>query len=156
MKKTFQVTATILLATILAVVALVAIPLHIYDGFESSRLSWVRWSRYRFAPGAVVSEDQVVRSGKSALAITVHSGDRFELGLDGNASTERAELMEALGSFRTRAARTSTPSAFTFPMTFHKHRNASFWRSGANCARLAGASPIDPYLRFVMKTVAYR
>jgi hypothetical protein len=99
MKKTFQVTATILLATILAVVALVAIPLHIYDGFESSRLSWVRWSRYRFAPGAVVSEDQVVRSGKSALAITVHSGDRFELGLDGNASTERAELMEALWLF---------------------------------------------------------
>jgi hypothetical protein len=33
--------------------------------------------------------------GERSLAITVHPGDRFEFGVDGSASTERAELMEA-------------------------------------------------------------
>jgi hypothetical protein len=98
------------------VVAWVAIPLHVYDGFESSRLSWLLWSRYRFAPGAVTSEDEVVRSGKRAVAITVHSGDRFEQGVDGSASTERAELMEAWWLF----SRTGRTYAYSFSLYLPK------------------------------------
>jgi len=95
MKKILQWTAGPLLLVFLLIVGVRAIPLHIYDGFESSHLSRWRWSRYRFVPGAVVIQDAVVRSGHRALAITVHPGDRFEQGVDGSANTERAELMEA-------------------------------------------------------------
>lgn len=52
--------------------------MHVYDGFESSYLSRLRWTDRRFEPGAVVFEGSVVRSGHRALAITVHSGDRPE------------------------------------------------------------------------------
>ena len=61
--------------------AAVLADIHVYDGFESPRLSWMRWSRYRIEPGAVVSQEAVVRSGRRALAITVHSGDRYEAGV---------------------------------------------------------------------------
>jgi hypothetical protein len=71
-----------------------AIPLHVYDGFESARLSRLRWSRSRFERGAVVSQEGVVRAGRR-VAITVHPVDRYEQGIEGSASTERAELMEA-------------------------------------------------------------
>jgi len=95
MKRFLKLIIFLLLVALLVVAALSAIPLHVYDGFESSELSRLRWSRYRFASGAIVSQERVVRSGHRALAITVHSGDRFEQGVEGNASTERAELMEA-------------------------------------------------------------
>jgi len=95
MPRQWKVAALLSLVAVVAVAGARAIPLHIYDGFESARLSRLRWSRYRFAPGAVASESAVVRSGRKALAITVHSGDCFEQGVDGSASTERAELMEA-------------------------------------------------------------
>jgi Polysaccharide lyase len=99
MRKFLRVTALLLLFLALMGVAEKAIPVHIYDGFESSKLSRFRWSRYRFAPGAIVAQDRYVRSGRKALAITVHSGDCFEQGVDGSASTARAELMEALWLF---------------------------------------------------------
>jgi hypothetical protein len=98
------------------IVAWIAIPLHVYDGFESTRLSWLRWSRYRFEPGAVASENEVVRSGKRALAITIHSGDRFEHGVEGNACTERAELMEAWWLF----SRTRRTYAYSFSLYLPK------------------------------------
>jgi hypothetical protein len=74
-------------------------PVHVYDAFESEGLSWVKWSRQRFVPGAVIGQENVVRAGRRALAITVRNGDRFEPGIDGSASTERDELMEALWLF---------------------------------------------------------
>lgn len=81
---------------ICAAIALRTIPIHVYDGFESPRLSWARWSRWRFVPGAVTSETSIVRSGRRALAISVHNGDRYEAAsAEGNA-TERDELMESL------------------------------------------------------------
>ena len=83
------------LFALLAVIALRTTPIHVYDGFESSRLSWSRWSRWRFVSGAVVPEDTVVRAGHRALAITVHSGDCYEAASDDGAATERAELMES-------------------------------------------------------------
>jgi Polysaccharide lyase len=70
------------------------IPLHIYDGFESPTLSW-RWITLRLAPGAAQPEQQIVRAGRQALALTVHSGDRHEDASDTGAATERAEIMES-------------------------------------------------------------
>lgn len=95
MNRPIHLVATLLLSLLLVIGLLVVAPVHVYDGFESLQLSWVRWSRYRFAPGAVISQNQFVRFGGRALAITVHSDNRFEQGIDGNNSTERAELMEA-------------------------------------------------------------
>jgi hypothetical protein len=84
-----------LIVVAVLITALKMIPIHTYDGFESTHLNWSRWSRYRFEPGAVVSQQSVVRSGRSALAITVHSGDRYEAASADGAATERAELMES-------------------------------------------------------------
>lgn len=120
-------------------VALRSIPLHIYDGFERTHLSRLRWSQWRFAPGAVVTEERVVRAGRRALAITVHSGDRFEQGIEGSASTERAELMEEWWLF-SRTGRTYVYSfslylPTDFPVTSQRLVLAQ-WRQlceGARC-----------------------
>jgi len=85
--------AAILLFGLAAFVAGRAIPLHIHDDFESSGLSW-RWTTLRLEPGAVQFERQIVRSGRQAIAITVHDGDRFEAASASGAATERDELME--------------------------------------------------------------
>jgi len=113
-KRLAQTILLLLLLTIAAVLLVRLLPQHVDDGFESEGLSRLRWSRYRFAPGAVVSEDRVVRAGRRALAITVHSGDRFEQGVDGSASTERAELMEAWWLF----ARTGRTYSYSFSLYF--------------------------------------
>jgi len=90
---------------LLFILALRTIPIHIYDGFESSHLSYFRWTARRFEPGAVVSEESVVRSGRRALAITVRSGDRPEAASESGAATERDELMESWWLF-SRSGRT--------------------------------------------------
>jgi len=95
MKRSLKVLAVVLLLGIVFVAARRTIPIHVYDGFEASSLSWFRWSRWRFVPGAAVPEQAVVRSGRRALAITVHSGDRYEAASDSGAATERDELMES-------------------------------------------------------------
>ena len=112
MKRSLLAVMILSLLLVAAIAALRAVPLHIYDGFESSRLSRLRWSRYRFEPGAAVIQDRFVRAGRRAVAITVHSGDRFEQGIDGNASTERAELMEAWWLF----SRTGTKYVYSFSL----------------------------------------
>ncbi len=66
----------------------------LYDGFESRRLSG-NWSTDRFARGAVSMQSEFVRAGRSAAKIVLHSGDKFEAGLNGSRDTERAELLEA-------------------------------------------------------------
>ncbi|HEX8818063.1 MAG TPA: heparin lyase I family protein [Terriglobales bacterium] len=91
----YKALAAALLLAPLAIILLRAVPIHVYDGFESPRLSWIRWSRHRFVPGAVAPEDFIVRSGHRALAITVHSGDRYEAASEEGAATERDELMES-------------------------------------------------------------
>lgn len=63
------------------------------DGFEEGRLSAV-WTDDRFAPGAVVLQGDVVRSGKGAVRITVQKGEVAETGRSG-VDSERAELREA-------------------------------------------------------------
>jgi hypothetical protein len=71
-----------------------AAPLDIYDGFESADLSKL-WSRDRFEIGAVEIQTNIVRAGRDAVRITVHSRDKFEAGSPGTSGSERAELLEA-------------------------------------------------------------
>jgi len=95
MKRLLQATAVVLVAGTILALALPRTPIHVYDGFESSQLSRLRWSRYRFVRGAVVPEASVVRSGRRALEITVRNGDRYEPASEEGAATERDELMES-------------------------------------------------------------
>jgi hypothetical protein len=95
MKYLFRALAITVLSALMFFLALRTIPMHVYDGFESHHLSGLRWSNRRFEPGAVVSQEGVVRSGRRALAITVHSGDRPEAATQAGAATERDELMES-------------------------------------------------------------
>lgn len=67
---------------------------HVYDGFESAELD-SRWSRNRMVPGSFRTQSQIVRAGRSAAEITVHSRDRREEASDDGDATERDELMEA-------------------------------------------------------------
>ena len=67
-------------------------PIDVYDGFESATLSAV-WSTERSLPGAITIQSQVVRSGRSAAAITLRPGD--QLPDEKGSVLERAELMEA-------------------------------------------------------------
>jgi hypothetical protein len=68
--------------------------IHVYDGFESDHLS-ANWSHWRLAEGAFRTQSQVVRAGRRAGEITVHSGDCREEASDDGAASERDELMEA-------------------------------------------------------------
>ena len=95
MKRLLQAIGLIVLLAVLVFVARIAIPIHVYDGFESPSLSWIRWSRARFVSGAILPEQQIVRSGHRALAITVRNGDRYEAASETGAATERDELMES-------------------------------------------------------------
>ena len=105
MKRFLLVFAGMLLLGFVFLLALRRIPIHVYDGFESPGLSWSRWSRNRFARGAVATERSIVRSGDGALAVTVHSRDRYEAASDGGVASERAELMESWWLF-SRTSRT--------------------------------------------------
>ena len=95
MKRLLKAVVIVILSGLLLFVAQLTIPIHVYDGFESPTLSWIRWSRLRFVKGAVVPEEKIVRSGRRALAITVRNGDRYEAPSDTGAATERDELMES-------------------------------------------------------------
>lgn len=85
--------AAIFFCVAAAIIARRTIPLHLYDDFESSSLSW-RWTTLRLVPGAAQLERRIIRSGHQAVAITVHDGDRYEAASDSGAATERDELME--------------------------------------------------------------
>ncbi len=76
-----------------AIIARRTIPLHVHDDFETSSLGW-RWTKLRLVPGSTQLERQIVRSGRQAIAITVHDGDRYEAASNSGAATERDELME--------------------------------------------------------------
>ena len=121
MKRYFKILAGIILAVIIllglfVVVLPRTIPIHVYDGFESSRLSWMRWSSWRFVKGAVVAEQSMVRAGHSALAITVRNGDRYEAASDTGAATERDELMESWWLY----SRTGRSYAYSFSLFLPK------------------------------------
>jgi hypothetical protein len=64
------------------------------DGFESPTLSNL-WETDKIVPGDVKTQSTVVRSGRSALQVTLHTSHIFEAGRNGNRDSERAELTEA-------------------------------------------------------------
>ena len=65
----------------------------VHDGFDTRTLSRI-WSTEKFERGAVTMQSEVVRAGRGAAKIVVHSRDKFEAGINGHADSERAELME--------------------------------------------------------------
>jgi hypothetical protein len=66
----------------------------VYDGFEAQELSRL-WDTDRFERGAVTMQSQIIRAGRGAAKVVVHSRNKFEAGLNGDNDTERAELREA-------------------------------------------------------------
>jgi Polysaccharide lyase len=66
----------------------------IYDGFETPTLSKL-WETDRFVPGAIEMQSAIVRAGHGAVKISIHPNDKFEAGINGNADSERDELLEA-------------------------------------------------------------
>jgi hypothetical protein len=135
MKYFLRALAVIVSSALLFFLALKTIPIHVYDGFESPHLSRFRWSNGRFEPGAVVSEESVVRSGRRALAITVHSGDRPEAASESGAATERAELMESWWLF----SRTGRTYVYSFS---RRVAGRDYSRPPSSPPPLLGASPL--------------
>ena len=88
-----------------------ATPIDVYDGFETPTLSNL-WDTSRFTPGAVEMQSAIVRSGHGAVRITVHSRDTFEAGQNGDADSERDELLEA----RALTSHEATPYEFSWSM----------------------------------------
>ena len=66
------------------------------DGFESAAIGDL-WETDKILPADVKMQSAFVRSGKSALQITLHTSDHFEAGRDGDKDSERAELTESKG-----------------------------------------------------------
>jgi hypothetical protein len=66
--------------------------INVSDGFESGKLSSI-WGTERFLRGALEFQSVIVRSGKSAIKVTLHPGDQ----LDEEKGTilKRAELRES-------------------------------------------------------------
>jgi len=65
----------------------------VYDGFETARLSRI-WDTDKFERGAVTMQSAIVRAGHGAAKVVLHSRDKFEPGVGGDADSERAELTE--------------------------------------------------------------
>ncbi len=64
----------------------------ISDGFESKKLSNL-WRSDKFIPGSLEIQSRVVKSGKSAVQITLNPGDQIED--EKGTILERAEIMES-------------------------------------------------------------
>jgi hypothetical protein len=64
------------------------------DGFEQPTLSNL-WETDKIVSSDAKIQSAIVRSGRSALQITLHTSDVFEAGRNGNQDSERAELTEA-------------------------------------------------------------
>lgn len=83
----------------------------IVDGFDGPQLSNL-WETSRFAPSAVTLQSNIVRNGHGAVKITLHAGDMFEAGRNGEADSERDELLEA----RRFVSREDVPYEFSWSM----------------------------------------
>lgn len=68
--------------------------LPVQDRFEGSELSKL-WDTSRFEKKDVKIQSAIAQSGHGAIAITLHTGDKYEGGNDSSLVSERAELMEA-------------------------------------------------------------
>jgi hypothetical protein len=91
-------------------------PIDVYDGFETPQLSTL-WETDRFVPGAIEMQSAIVRAGHGAVKISLHPNDKFEAGINGNADSERDELLEA----RALTSRENTPYEFSWSMFLPPH-----------------------------------
>jgi hypothetical protein len=89
----------------------------VYDGFESPQLSPL-WETSRFTPGAVTMQSEIVRSGRGAAKVTLHSHDTFEGGKNGKNDSERDELMESHTLFAHDGAGYEYSFSIYFPKEF--------------------------------------
>jgi len=69
-------------------------PLNVYDSFETPTLGEL-WETPALAQGAAVIQHSVVRSGHSALRITLKPNDLYEAGGPSYSANERDEILEA-------------------------------------------------------------
>jgi Polysaccharide lyase len=69
-------------------------PINVYDGFEGPSLSNL-WNTISIAPNSAWIQSSIVRAGHGALRIDLHSRDTFMTGRDGDADSERDELLGA-------------------------------------------------------------
>jgi hypothetical protein len=67
--------------------------INVYDGFEEAHLSNI-WKITRMNPNSLEIQSNIVRKGKSALKITLKTGDMAEDTSGKNKPTERDELLE--------------------------------------------------------------
>ena len=67
--------------------------INVYDGFETSHLSKI-WSTDRMEIKSFGIQSDIVRKGKSAVKITLRTGDKTEAGTATSATSERDELLE--------------------------------------------------------------
>ena len=65
----------------------------IHDGFESGHLNQSYWSSWRYLPGDLEFESEIVRSGNRAIRVTLHPGDQRDD--EKGTVLERAELSES-------------------------------------------------------------
>jgi hypothetical protein len=86
-------------------------PINVYDGFETPTLSKL-WDTDRFVPAAIEMQSAIVRAGDGAVKISVHPNDKFEAGMNGNADSERDELLEA----RNLTSKEDVPYEFSWSM----------------------------------------
>ncbi|HVN49072.1 MAG TPA: polysaccharide lyase [Bacteroidota bacterium] len=83
----------------------------VQDGFETPSLSNL-WATDKILASDYAIQSVVVRSGKSAIQITLHTSDHFEAGQHGNNNSERAELTEVYQLYSTEG----NSYAFSFSM----------------------------------------
>jgi len=67
--------------------------INVSDGFETRQLSKI-WSTDRMEIKSFEIQSTIVRKGKSAAKITIHTGDKTETGTGTSANSERDELLE--------------------------------------------------------------
>jgi hypothetical protein len=68
--------------------------LHVYDGFEDSKLSKI-WTNSRMEQNAFEVQSEIVHRGKYAAKITLKYGDKVEIGKGKDKDSERDELLES-------------------------------------------------------------
>ena len=86
-----------LLLGLLILTAARLIPVHVYDGFESSGLSWSHWSSQRMVSGAATIQDQICPLRATRFGHHSAPGDRYEAASDDGVASERDELLESGG-----------------------------------------------------------
>jgi hypothetical protein len=68
------------------------------DEFENTIISNL-WKTDKIIPSDAKIQSEIFKSGHSAIQISLHTNDKYEVGKNGNLDSERAELTEARSLF---------------------------------------------------------